>query len=403
MTCQYEEKLSAYLDGELTREERKALTIHLHECPSCRNLLSELKNLQEWADNTLAETFSTLPPADLEAEDDIALAWAKFSQTVNEVNGLPAPAVTDLPAGSGPQVKRSWITMKKFRKLLTGIAAAVIFVSFLMVPQVQTLASDFLSLFRVSKIEMVKITQKDLQEVESFFHSGDQAEINFKELGRIWIEEGNFAQKVFQTAEEALRAGVVLPTVPSAYAIDSIRVQPSATVNMELDTAKANLLMKRLGSAAAFDPGLNGKKFSVVWPAITSINLQNSDKTFDNLVYSVSDTPRILAPSLVDAEKLRTTLLQAPFIPEGVRSQLAQINDWQSTLPFPYIEGAGDIDVTEKIVVNGGDGIFVKAKNKAAVLLWEDQGQLHSLQAVYQQDYNAETLKASLLALAQKL
>jgi hypothetical protein len=42
-TCM--ENLSAYLDGELSRDERALLENHLADCPECRNVLNELKSL----------------------------------------------------------------------------------------------------------------------------------------------------------------------------------------------------------------------------------------------------------------------------------------------------------------------------------------------------------------------
>ncbi|NLI93873.1 MAG: hypothetical protein GX434_17260 [Peptococcaceae bacterium] len=403
MACPDENKLQAYLDGELKRDERKALTLHLQNCSFCRSSLQELKELEGWVDHALTEAFPIPAEGNFGEEHEVYSAWNKFSGNILNMNN--SPTLTDSRTSGHdplPPVERSWPFVKRFRKYITGIAAAVIFASFFMIPQVQAAASDFLSLFRVSKIEMVKFTPQDIQQIERFFHSSNKGEISIQNFGKITIDEGSFKEQNFPTADDAIKTGITLPKVPQQYQMGSVLLRPSATVTMEFDTVKANQLMKELGSSAAFDSSLNGKKFTVVWPKSTSVVLKNPGQGFDNMIYSLSDSPKIQAPSLVDAENLRATLLQAPFIPEGVRSQLAKINDWQNTLPLPYFEGMGNTEVTEKITVNGRDGLFIQCKNQTSLLLWENQGQIYSLQVAYQKDSDNNTIKSSLLRLANQ-
>jgi predicted anti-sigma-YlaC factor YlaD len=41
------ERLSGYLDGELTQQDRQRVDLHLADCAGCRELLGELKALRE--------------------------------------------------------------------------------------------------------------------------------------------------------------------------------------------------------------------------------------------------------------------------------------------------------------------------------------------------------------------
>lgn len=41
------ERLSGYLDGELTQQERQRVALHLEDCAECRDLLDELTALRE--------------------------------------------------------------------------------------------------------------------------------------------------------------------------------------------------------------------------------------------------------------------------------------------------------------------------------------------------------------------
>ncbi|MCM1566713.1 MAG: zf-HC2 domain-containing protein [Dehalobacter sp.] len=416
MTCSFENQLQAYLDGELNKEERKAIMIHLEQCSSCRDQLVELDGLAKWSDQVFDQAF--FPDASvLSAEQtNPEFAWTRFSQkisagdfgtdTLDSASSPIEPCSSQIPSlttGSPTYLERSWKTlMKKYRKLATGLAAAVLFVTFLMIPQVQTFAGEVLALFRVDKIEIVTFTPEDLQQIENFFESGENAQIDMDDIGTITITEGDFKQTVYASATEAKAAGVSLPASPDGYTVGNVVVQSAAKVDMKLNTETINAAMKNLGSEATFDESLNGKTFSVAWPGFTDITYQgDSDQTYTDLTYTVMNSPEIQAPSVTDIEKLRTTLLQLPFIPENIRSQLAGIDDWQNTLPVPAIQGTTEIDRTEKVTVNGGNGAYMLAKDHSAILLWEDAGQLHSLRANLTAGADGNSVKADLLKLAE--
>lgn len=404
MTCSCENYLQAYLDRELNKEERKTLMIHLEQCPSCRDQLAELDGLGKWSDKILDQAFFLNEFVSSPEQVDPETAWAKFSRKITpSPTGASSPLIPSLAAGLSLDVERSWkILMKKYRKLMTGLAAAVLLVAFLMIPQVQTFAGELLALFRVDKIQTVTITPQDIQEIENFFKSGQDAQINMDDIGKITMAEGNFNQNHYASSAEAKAGGVNLPASPKGYTVSSVSVQSAAKVDMELNTETINAAMKKLGSEAAFDNSLNGKTFTVNWPGFTDINYQGSSaQPFAAFTYTVMNSPEIQAPSKTDIEKLRTTLLQVPFIPENIRSQLAGIDDWQNTLPVPVIQGTTETGRTEKVTVNGGDGVFTLAKNHSALLLWENSGQLHTLRVSLTAGTDDNSVKTDLLQLAE--
>lgn len=415
MTCSFENHLQAYLDGELNKEERKAVMSHLEKCPSCREQLTELDGLAKWSDQILSQNLFPNERTSSELTDPES-AWAKFSRTVSA--GDPesdtqdpgdigatasAPLIPSVTKDSPLDDERSWKTlMKKYRKLTTGIAAVVLLAAFLMIPRVQTYAGELLALFRADKIEIVTITPQDMQQIESFFESGQNAQIDMDDIGTITMAEGNFNQTVYASAAEAQAAGVNLPVTPDSYTVNSVSVQSAAKVDMTLNTEKINAAMKSLGYDVNFDSSLNGKTFSVKWPGFTNIAYQGStDQPNQAVTYTVMNSPEIQAPSVTDIAKLRATLLELPFIPENIRSQLAGIDDWQNTIPFPSVQGTMEIERTEKVTVNGGDGVFMLAKDHSALLLWEDGGQLHSLRVTPGSSAVADSMKADLMELAK--
>ena len=70
MNCQkFEDLLSAYLEGELTPEDRHSFNVHLAACPSCASLLAAFRDTREALDGfpelepspVLIEKLSTFP------------------------------------------------------------------------------------------------------------------------------------------------------------------------------------------------------------------------------------------------------------------------------------------------------------------------------------------------------
>jgi len=52
MTCQdYKDSMMAYLDNELSAEQKKAFEAHLASCPKCTQELEEFKNLKQITDS----------------------------------------------------------------------------------------------------------------------------------------------------------------------------------------------------------------------------------------------------------------------------------------------------------------------------------------------------------------
>lgn len=82
-----EEQLSAYLDGELSLEERQQVEEHLAACPACRSLFDELKELQS---AFTTEMFGLPEPAGLEGQIMLAVA-AENRQRKFEKWGMTIP------------------------------------------------------------------------------------------------------------------------------------------------------------------------------------------------------------------------------------------------------------------------------------------------------------------------
>jgi hypothetical protein len=113
MTTMHEEwtdKLSEYLDGELSRDERAAVDAHLSECAACTAVLAELKRVVE-----RAQALQPRPPqADL---------WRGISERIDERR--PAATVAPFRRATGPAPERS-SPARRISFTLPQLAAAAV-------------------------------------------------------------------------------------------------------------------------------------------------------------------------------------------------------------------------------------------------------------------------------------
>ncbi|MGN7469794.1 zf-HC2 domain-containing protein [Brevibacillus sp. SAFN-007a] len=390
MKCADTGFLQTFLDGECDAQQSERFRVHLAECGQCQARLEELMALDVWTREAIeAHVFAQ---AD-QAKVDTAAAWQRFLQTMEKTNRSDG---REWQSHEQRSAKRSWKQMNKTTKrwVTAASAAAVVAVS-LSFPQVQAAASDFLSIFRMSKVEFVKVTPEDLQQVESWIANGNVGEMDLQGIGKIWIEgveEGKLENRsqTYNSREAAEKAGIKLPQLPEELAVDSVEVTSPYRVHLEINTERANKLLAQLQVAAKFDEKLNGQRISLEIPKMQKLWITAGK---DSYSYSVVNAPELKAPEGVDLAQLRETMLALPFIPDQVKKQILDIKDWKHTIPVPYMaDGKSDM---KEVKVNGADGMLVTGEY-AAHLVWQQDGSIHMLEG-------SEKSGEALLALAKQL
>ncbi|MBY0086578.1 anti-sigma factor [Brevibacillus brevis] len=374
MKCADTGFIQAFLDGECSSKESKQFLLHLEYCETCRTRLDELSALDSWTGEKMEHAFSETSNVKVNTE----AAWQRFSQTIEKptnTNAQDRQATTNRAT-----IRRSWNQMnKQTKRWVTGASAAAVLAVSLSFPQVQAAANDFLSIFRMDKVEFVKVTQEDMQELEQWIANGNVGEMELNGIGKIWIDENDQEKleqrnQYYNSKEAAVKAGVKLPALPKDVTVDSVDVNSPYTMHMEIDADRANKLLGQLQVEARFDEKLSGKRFSLKIPQMQNVRMAAGKESYG---YSVMDAPELSAPEGVDLAQLRETILALPFIPDQVKKQMISIEDWQHTLPVPYM--ADGESKMKEVKVNGQNGMLITGKYNSH-LMWQQDGQIHMLE-----------------------
>ncbi|MBN6187888.1 zf-HC2 domain-containing protein [Aneurinibacillus sp. BA2021] len=391
MKCPGEGFIQAYADGEADREARKAFSSHLQQCAACRRRMEDAKKLDQWTELALQEAMPQAAAHDIKV--DTEAAWKRFEKRIQ------SSAVTTTR-------KREGKTMKKpYKKLISGAAAAAIVLGSFTIPQVQAAANSFLSIFRVNQVEMVKLTQADLSEIESWMAQGENGIKEIKGIGKVWIDEKDGPQRTerfFTKAEDAQKAGHLVPSAPKGYHFEGMDISPTFKIHAQLDTEKANALLKQVKATTFFDEKLDNKPFAITVPEMknyhfTSDDQARKDNPASQLNYGVADAPEIQVPEDVDMNELRDTLLSLPFIPQNVKQQLAGIKDWQRTLPIPYV--TDNEHKMRPVTVQGVKGFAFETQHQT-YLIWQKGEHIYHLEMY--EDAKKKSID-DLIALANQL
>ncbi|UWE04271.1 anti-sigma factor family protein [Laceyella sacchari] len=390
MKCLDEGRLQAYLDGEVSRKERKEIAVHLEHCRQCQTLLKEMKTLDDWVRLRLEGSFA-LPSQPLTIQTD--QAWERFNRHLQESEAKkPLPHTTQ----THKKMKWGWKNMKQgTKRWISGIAAAGIIVGSFSIPQVQAAASEFLSIFRVKQVEFVKVTEDDLSQMANWLDERKAGTLDLKGLGKVWTNAGDAKQgqnQTYQTAEQAMKVGHAVPSLPKGYTVIEVNVQQPVTVNLKLNTDAVNKMLRQLQTGVSLDAKLNGKVFALDVPK--QVQMQIKDERGAYIEFAEINPVNLRADKGVDLAELRKALLSLPFLPENIKKQLIDINDFDSTLPVPVFDRGGKI---KEVKINGANGM-VQSDQMGSSVFWEKDGKLRVLT-----NYQTNGDSQQLVRLAQQM
>ncbi|WP_338826288.1 hypothetical protein MTBGP_10490 [Moorella thermoacetica] len=348
--CPEEGLLQAYLDGELDAEMTARVADHLAGCPAC---LQRLQDLEELADSTTT-----------------ALA-AYRRETEAAGRPLRAPGPGSMPFRHRPLTKaRRMVDMIRQHKWFSGAAAAVLALAvFLSWAPGRSLAAQFLNIFRMEKIQVVKITPEDMAQLDKLFN-GQGGEVDIRNFGRVEVRRPAEPRVEVDPAQVESLSGMKLdlPANLAGRERVAVSIEQTPTVTFTPDVEKLNSYLQKHGGVL-LPAELVGKSFTLRIPPLVIADYGQPGKGF---TLCAARDLTIDAPQGVDVVALRQALLNLPFLPENLRRQLAAINDWQHTLPIPQTQGMA----AQEITVNGNQGVYFNggATNNSSVILAWRQG-----------------------------
>jgi predicted anti-sigma-YlaC factor YlaD len=349
--CYEEGILQAYIDNEVSIEQRQEINRHLAQCAKCRGVLKELQFNNNFVNQCMNRYLADLP-------------------------GVSPALTTGLRGNILNQFKRSLNAMKLYKKLIaTAAMAAVIFTAFSF-PAVRSMAGEFLTVFRMEKVQTITVNPGDLEQLERAVNEG-AGKVNIDNFGRVEVIGKQEAVPVtLAQAEEAVDFAVKLPQ-PAGYNGPELQKITGSTVNLTLDVTSVNSLLQSLGSTDLLPKSLDGQTFTMQIPTAITAKYSSGSAVL-NVIQARS--PEMKAPSGVDVLAIKDALLNVPALPENLRNQLLAVDDWQHTVLIPDMDGT-----SRNVIVNGSRGVFMDGSTRTdksapvSLLVWQNNGVVYTI------------------------
>ena len=225
-----EDVLQTYLDHETSEQESAQIRQHLTNCASCSESLSQVQQRLESNRSRLNSLSPEITP------DAIALIVQIQSQRLNDA--IPK--------------KSHWRSF-----LAAAIATAALATAFYFEP-VRVWATEFLSLFRVQQVTVLRFDPANLQQLNRGLYGGD-SERRIEQLlsDQVRVEKRG-EPKDFQTVNDASRmAGFGIQMPASLQTPTRIRVQPAIEAQFDIDVERLQVILDDAGRLRHQDSSRN--------------------------------------------------------------------------------------------------------------------------------------------------
>ncbi|MGE5391681.1 MAG: anti-sigma factor family protein [Deltaproteobacteria bacterium] len=352
MKCPDEGTLLSYLDKELPTDQQRAVRQHLDYCSTCSCSLRELEDTLDFTGARLSNLLESSHSCEVSGQERI---WSRLQ-----------PVIRSGKRGSAYMNLKKW-SVAAVIVLVLGVTAFV--------PSFRTTVADLLQVFRVEKVETLTLSAQDMMEIQQALEAGSE-NVDMESFGRI---ETSGEPRERKLTRDELSSLPFRPMLPAGREGDySLVTVPSMEVTPRVD--KVNQLLESLGSQELLPQALDGKTFKV-----TMADTFVAD--YSDFRLTVGTSPELQVPPGVDFKEVLRPMINLPIWPEGVREQLATIDDLEHTLVIPG-------EKLEKVTVNGSPGVL--SRDGQPTLIWQHNGLFYILT-------DRSGGKADLTAIAQTL
>ncbi|MDH7489688.1 MAG: zf-HC2 domain-containing protein [Anaerolineae bacterium] len=356
--------LRAYLDKQVTPEEKRQVEEHLRTCAACRERLARLEANR----NLAAAAMSELQPTQATRLPHPSVALARFRQRYS---------VHEHQEGRKASMTRQG-ALRRWRPVWIGLVVFVIASLFVFYPPLRTAASDFLGVFRVRKFVAVPINVAALEN-PTF---GNLLQSGFSDQFTVTKEPGPAIPVAsLADASAALGFAVRLPSaLPQGYpAQPNMSIQDEfgfrARVSMDYVLAVREALGK---TDVPIPPGLDGAVLDVTVPKILAANYA-SERGWLTVIQAMS--PEVQLPPNLDLRQIGEFGLRLAGIPAAQARAMAAAIDWANTLIIPVPLGYASY---QEVTVAGAHGVFLEDSAKEGarhgLLVFEKDGIVYGLE-----------------------
>lgn len=260
--------------------------------------------------------------------------------------------------------RRAWIG-------ISALAVGVLVVLLIIFASVRDAGQQFLNLFRVQEAQTIQLTQEFLDSLPE----PDDELIQ-------WVEEpagdGEPQEVSLAEAEEALGFRLAqLSDLPDSLQADPkvmISNADEAAFTIDLPTAR-NYIWALGGDGTILPDNLEGAVFRVTMPPVGMLFYAAKEDPERGVRYMQTTSPTLAVPGEIDMDTIRTELLELPILPPELAAQLRAIDDWDSTLLLPLVEGMSEeVDVGSATAVR-----FFGLDDDDRMLVWVYEGRIHVL------------------------
>lgn len=258
---------------------------------------------------------------------------------------------------------------RRLRRLAAGAAAAVVAVSLFTTPLGDRALAAMMQTFRVQHLVGVGISADDLTAISNLLErgspEGDQS-FNLAQFGSLTQSGGGKSQTI-SWEEAQKRMGTPLLQLGNTT---SPEYQPATSLTFRLNVNAVNRMLTRLGSTTNLPAEADGKTIGLHIPDGITTEGTLSGKPVRLLQFG---KPELTVEGGLDVETVRDAILGLPVLPDSLRTKLAAIGDWRTTLPVPAYEG-----VTTTLQLGGHDAVMATDDDNRYVL-WLDGGRMSLL------------------------
>lgn len=358
MSCWDSSILRAYIDRELEPDTVAEIEKHLAECPECAHRYETLINNDRFINTVFTEHLDEIHMAEGNKNE----AWNKLNARIKIQNK-----------------RRLFELSTKYRRIAVAAVVAVCLVGSMSFAGVRGAVGEFLSVFRVEKIQTISITPQEMAQIQSAVEKG-VGRIDIDKFGSLEVFGKDEAVNDITLAEAEKQVDFkLLAPQGEDYAAPKVNVQKYARKDFTLNVGYVNELITKLGGEKLLPAEIDGKTFSISMSPSVDLTY-STDKGMPLFSLMEMKSPEMAVPGGIEVEPVKDALLGLPFWPEEIKQQLSGINDWEHTMVLPD-DGKGS-----RVTVRGCQGMFFSNQAGQTQLIWLEDGVVYCLAGQLSQD-----------------